>query len=191
MEQDRPVDYQFAMKIFRAALLTLALVTTGCVTSQEGTDTWGPAQHRYPEEVLGLRLGQDVQSADLLLTLTNLTSYPITNFFPRTVFEGSVWILEEGTVPLQTYASKYFALLTTTLWVNPLTVLPPEGCLNYRIPLETLICHFHHANSKPRVLYSRTHSWMVLTPYPISFRLETQSGFNGEQGRCSERELAA
>jgi hypothetical protein len=130
------------MKTLSAVLLSLAVVAAGCVTSRQATGTWGRAQRGYPEDVLGLRLVQDVESGDLVLTLTNLASHPITNFFPQNVFEGSIWVLQEGTVPLKTYPSNYFALCTKAFWGNPETAIPAKGCLTYRVSLDSLICPF-------------------------------------------------
>ena len=132
----------FAMKTLSVVLFSLVVVGAGCVASRQVAGSWGRAQHGYPEDVLGLRLAQDVSSWDLILTLTNQSSYPITNFFSQTVFEGSIWVLQEGTVPLRTFPSNYFALCTKAFWGNPETAIPACGSLTYRVPLDSLICPF-------------------------------------------------
>jgi hypothetical protein len=127
------------MKTCSIALLSLVLVLTGCAASRSG-DTSGRIRQRYSEHVLSLQLVQDERTSDLVLSLKNLSPSPITNFFPASDFEGSVWVLQEGLVPLQTYPSNYFTLLIKAFWVNPEMTLPPGGRLTYRIPLESLVC---------------------------------------------------
>jgi hypothetical protein len=134
--------YDFALKLVSTVLFLLALVSAGCVSPARTIETSGRAKSRYPEGYLSLILAQDDQSDDLLLTLKNTSSHPITNYFPQKVFEGSVWVLQEGAVPLKTYPSNYFNLLLTSFWVNPELVIPPEGTLTYKIPLESLVCPF-------------------------------------------------
>jgi hypothetical protein len=131
--------HDFAWKIVSAVLFSLALVSAGCVSPARTTDTWGRARDPYPEGYLSLFLTQDEPSADLLLTLKNTSSRPITNYFPQKVFEGSVWLLQEGALPLKTYPSNYNYLLLTTFWANRQLVMPPEGTLTYKIPLESLV----------------------------------------------------
>jgi hypothetical protein len=134
--------YDFALKIVSTVLFSLALVSAGCVSPARTTAASGRAWNPYPEGYLSLILTQDDQSADLLLTLKNTSSHPITNYFPPTFFQGSVWVLQEGAVPLKTYPSNYLNLLLTSFWVNPKLVIPPEGTSTYKIPLESLVCPF-------------------------------------------------
>jgi hypothetical protein len=134
--------YDFALKLVSTVLFMLPLVSAGCVSPAGTTETPGRAWSRYPEGYLSLILLQDDQSDDLLLTLKNTSSHSITNHFPQEVFEGSVWVLQEGAVPLKTYPSNYLNLLLTSFWVNPKLVIPPEGTLTYKIPLESLDCPF-------------------------------------------------
>jgi hypothetical protein len=128
------------MKSFYAVLLSLVIVAAGCATRQYASQTYGRAKIGYPETTLSLRLHQDPESDDLILTLTNRTSQPLTNFFPQIIFEGSIWVLQEGKVPLKTYPSNYFRLMMHAFWCNPETVIPPAGCLSYRIALDSLVC---------------------------------------------------
>jgi hypothetical protein len=130
------------MRTLYRALLLLALILSGCATSEQVTGTWGRARHRYPERDLVLNLAQDEATAALVITLRNTSSHPITNYFPQTVFEGSVWVLQEGAVPLQTYPTNYFNLMMRACWGNPEVALPAGASLSYQIPLESLICPF-------------------------------------------------
>lgn len=125
------------MKPIHLAFLLFALAATGCVTEvREGPRT-GRANRVYSGD-LALILTQDVQTADLVFTVKNTSPKAITNFFPETRFEGTVWILQEGTGPVQAYPSNYFVLLIRALWTNPELVLPSGGTKTYRVPLETL-----------------------------------------------------
>lgn len=126
------------MKLVHITFLLFALVATGCVAVVREGERSGRANRGYREQDLALILTQDVQTADLLLTVKNTSPTPITNFFPETRFEGTIWVLQEGAVPLQTYPSNYFVLLIRALWTNPELVLPSGGTKTYRVPLETL-----------------------------------------------------
>ena len=123
-------------------LACLALAAAGCVTTIERGERWGRATHGYREQDLALILTQDVQTAELVFTVKNTSPSPITNFFPETVFTGTVWVLQEGAVPLQTYPSNYFRVIIRGSPIYPEAVLPPEGTKTYRVPLETLGCPF-------------------------------------------------
>jgi hypothetical protein len=130
------------MKFIGAVFLLLALVTTGCVTSEQPGESFGLMNHPYLEQELTLTLTQDEQSSDLLLTLKNVSSHPVTNYFAQTRFEGSLWVLQEGAVPLKTYPTNYFDLVIHALFVNPEVVIPQDSSLDYRIPLASLVCPF-------------------------------------------------
>jgi len=127
------------MKACSIALISLVLILAGCATSRS-SDTSGRIRQRHAENVMTLQLVQDERTSDLILSLKNLSSRPITNAFPKTNFEGSIWVPQEGLVPLQTYPSNYFTLLIKAFWVNPEVTLPSGGSLTYRIPLESLVC---------------------------------------------------
>lgn len=125
------------MKLIRLSFLLLALAATGCVTEVRQGPREGRASRVYRGD-LALILTQDVQTADLVFTVKNTSPKAITNFFPETRFEGTVWMIQEGAVPVQAYPSNYFVLLIRALWTNPELVLPPDGTKTYRVPLETL-----------------------------------------------------
>lgn len=127
------------MRLAHITFLLLALAATGCVTEVRHGPREGRASRVYSGH-LALLLTQDVQTADLVFTVKNTSAKPITNFFPETRFEGTVWMLQEGALPVQTYPSNYFVLLIRALWTNPELVLPPGGTKTYRVPLETLGC---------------------------------------------------
>ena len=124
-------------QLVRITFLLMALAATGCVTEVREGPREGRANRVYSGD-LALVLTQDVQTADLVFTVKNTSPKAITNFFPDTRFEGTVWILQEGTVPVQAYPSNYFILLIRALWCNPELVLPPGGIKTYRVPVETL-----------------------------------------------------
>lgn len=126
----------------RTALLLLALAATGCVSTVLYVESFGRARGGYREQDLALILTQDVQTADLILTVKNTSPAPITNFFPETVFTGSVWVVQEGAAPLQTYSSNYYRVIMRATPTYPELVLPPGGTKTYHVPLETLGCPF-------------------------------------------------
>jgi len=127
------------MKLIAIVTLCLACLATGCATRNQPAANQWPTPHPYVEADLTLSLAQDHESSDLALTLENTSSAPITNRFPETLFEGTVWVLQEGAVPLKTYPSNYFCLLMHALWTNPLMVISPGESVTYTIPLQLLI----------------------------------------------------
>jgi hypothetical protein len=130
------------MRLAHVTFLLFALAATGCVTTMEHGERFGRATGGYREQDLALILTQDAETADLLLTVKNTSAKPITNFFPETVFTGSVWVVQEGAAPLQTYPSNYFRVIMHGNPIYPEMVLPPEGIKTYRVPLASLGCPF-------------------------------------------------
>jgi hypothetical protein len=126
------------------------LLVTGCATSNRTTEVIYPTPHYYPENELALHLAQDSSSGELTLTLNNTSSYPITNQFPKAVFEGTIWIVQEGSAPLKTYPSNFFNLSIRALWWNPPITIPPGEKLTYAIALDLLLCPFSLRQPDPR-----------------------------------------
>lgn len=135
------------MKLLHIMLLLFALAATSCVTVVKEGERSGRANRGYREQDLALILTQDVQTAELVFTVKNTSPTPITNYFPATRFEGTVWFLQEGAVPLQTYPSNYLYIMIRGTPIHPEMVLPPNGTKTYRVPLETLVCPF--SNRQP------------------------------------------
>lgn len=154
------------MKLVHITLLLFALATTGCVTTMEHGEGFGRATGGYREQDLALLLTQDTETADLLLTVKNTRPSPITNFFPETVFTGSVWVVQKGAAPLQTYPSNYFRVIIRGNPIYPEMVLPPEGTKTYRVPLASLGCPFSTRQpdwSRPVLAYGFMDDFKILS----------------------------
>jgi len=155
-----------AMKLLHITFLWLALAATGCVTTMEHGERFGRATGGYREQDLALILIQDVQTADLLLTVKNIRPQPNTNFFPETVFTGSVWVVQEGAAPLQTYPSNYFRVIMHGSPIYPEMVLPSGGSKTYRVPLASLGCPFSTRqpdSSRPVLAYGFMDDFKILS----------------------------
>lgn len=154
------------MKLLHITFLLFALAATGCVTTMEHGESFGRATAVYREQDMALILTQDAQTADLLLTVKNTSPQPITNFFPETAFTGTVWVLQEGAAPLQTYPSNYFRVIMHGSPVYPETVLPSGGTKTYRLPLASLGCPFSTRQpdlSRPVLAYGFMDDFKILS----------------------------
>ena len=130
------------MKFFAIACFCMVFLAVGCTTRRSDSTVQSSMPHRYFEDEMALSLTQDAHSFDLVLSLKNASTHPITNFFNNTLFEGSIWIFQEGAVPLQAFSTNFFYLATHATWSNPLTVIAPGESLTYRVPMDSLVTPF-------------------------------------------------
>ena len=125
----RSPNMQFGKVIFVFLIVGLS----ACATTEQTS----PISRIYFEHELALNLSQEADGT-LILELENLGSDLIEDRFPERMFEGYVMIVQEGTIPIKFYESKYFDYLIRATWFNPPVKLLENERIVYEIPLDSL-----------------------------------------------------
>lgn len=124
--------------VLSTGLIILA-IATGCVSSNRSSRLLhaGPPTDGVTD--LAVRLEQDMASGDLVISVRNPTSKRIVTPISDTVFEGTIWLIQKGSEPLQALSGDYFELLVKGLRASQWMPLDAGKEITYPIPMKSLV----------------------------------------------------